>query len=87
MSYASDRTILSSRFDKKISNLICEAYGCNDKAKNQLTVSVGRLGTIELNLCKNCIPIFKNTDKLTASQQQLTFGGMADPDDLLLSTT
>jgi hypothetical protein len=82
-----DQVILSSPFDKKVSNLSSEAYGCNNKATVQVTVSVGRLGAIDLNLCHSCKLIFKNTDKLTASEEQLTFDRMEDPDDISLSTT
>jgi hypothetical protein len=75
--------VLSSRPDKNFSRQICEAYRCNNNATNQVTVNVGRLGDINLNLCKSCVPKFKNTDKLTASEEQLTSGRMADPDVLL----
>ena len=87
MSHPSDQIAISSRFDKNISNVHCEAYRCNNKATNQITVNVGRLGEINLNLCNSCVPIFKNTDKLTALPKQSTFGRMADPDDILLSTS
>jgi hypothetical protein len=83
-------TLLSVSTDKSVSDdtvAICESLGCNNKATNQVTINVGRLGYIELNLCKSCVPLFKNTDKLTASEEQLTFDRMADPDDISLSTT
>ena len=63
MSQTSDQAILSTRFDKNISNLSCEAYGCNNKATKQLTVNVGRHGSIDLNLCGSCIPAFDEEGK------------------------
>jgi hypothetical protein len=83
-------TLLSVSTDKSVSYntvAICESLGCNNKATVQVTVGVGRLGNIDLNLCNDCAPIFKNTGKLAALQEQLTSGRMADPDDILLSTT
>jgi hypothetical protein len=89
MPQTSDRLLLSSRFGINVSKqkLICDANGCNKPAADQVTVSVGRFGDIDLNLCNSCKPIFKNTDKLTALPKRLTFGRMADPDGTLLSTT
>jgi hypothetical protein len=85
-----DRLLLSSRtginVSKQKQKLTCEAYDCNKPATKQITIDAGRHGNIDLNLCNSCIPIFKNTEKLTASQQQLTSDRMADPDDILLST-
>jgi hypothetical protein len=81
-----DPQILSSRSGINISKNSCEAYGCNNKATSQVTVTVGRLGNIDLNLCKKCAPMFKNTGKLTASQEQLTSDRTANSHDILLST-
>jgi hypothetical protein len=38
--------------------LICEAYSCNNRAVQQVIVSVGNLGNIELNVCSRCISKF-----------------------------
>jgi hypothetical protein len=83
-------TLPSVSTDKSVSYntvAICESLGCNNKATVQITVSVGRLGYIDLNLCNDCAPVFKNTGKLTALPKRLTLGRMADPDGTLLSTT
>jgi hypothetical protein len=37
-----------------VSNVICEALGCNAKATAKLAVPVGTKGTIFLFLCDNC---------------------------------
>jgi len=73
MTHTSDQAIVSPLSDKNFTNSNCEAYRCNNEATNQVTVSVGKLGEIDLNLCNSCVPIFKNTDKLTAVEKQLTF--------------
>ena len=87
MSKTSDQVVLSSGFDNKVPNPTCDAYRCNNKATNQVSVNVGRLGEIDLNLCNSCTPIFKNTDRLTTLPKQSTFDRMADPDDILLGTS
>jgi len=54
-----DHTAFSSR---TFSNPNCEAYGCNNEATNQITVSVGSYGVIDLNLCKICVPQFSDSN-------------------------
>lgn len=55
--------ILFSRSHKKVTSAICEAYNCNKDATDQITVDVGILGDINLNLCKTCIPKFSSQVK------------------------
>lgn len=51
-------------------NKTCEANGCYNKATNQTTLNVGRHGSIELNLCKSCIPEFRESIRRSASDQE-----------------
>ena len=45
-------------------NKICEAYGCDNRATIQIEVQIGKLGTIRLNLCIDCVSLFEvNQDK------------------------
>ena len=45
-------------------NKNCEAYGCDNRATVQIEVQVGKLGTIPLNLCIDCVSLFEvNQDK------------------------
>ena len=62
MTHTSDQAIVSPLSDKNISNPNCEAYRCNNEATNQVTVSVGKLGEINLNLCKICVPQFSDSN-------------------------
>jgi hypothetical protein len=66
---SSDSTILSSRIGKNFSKQkttlqqqICEAYGCDKRATRQVTVNVGNMGSVGLNLCGNCIPKFSDSN-------------------------
>jgi len=36
------------------SNIICEAFDCYQTATESIVVSVGKFGTINLNLCYKC---------------------------------
>jgi hypothetical protein len=38
---------------------ICNAFGCSSNATQKISVSAGTFGTISLNLCNNCIGLFK----------------------------
>jgi hypothetical protein len=61
-----DSTVYSSRKIKNFSKptaKICESYGCNNKSMTSIVVDVGRLGNIDLNVCKRCIPKFSNSNK------------------------
>jgi hypothetical protein len=42
--------ILSSNTNKDI----CETYGCSAKATTEISVKVGKQGTISLRVCKDC---------------------------------
>lgn len=64
-----DHLIPMSRFDKKVTNSNCDAYRCNNRATSQVTVNVGRLGEIELNLCNNCVPKFNENKERSVSDQ------------------
>jgi hypothetical protein len=79
MIYSLDQAISSSRTVKNFSKHTCEAYGCSNGATKRIIVSVGNLGDIDLNLCKNCVLKFNdsivdenNNGELTALEQQLT---------------
>jgi len=52
--------ILFTRTFKNVS--ICEAYGCNNQATKQIVVSAGSLGNADLNLCKNCVAKFSDSN-------------------------
>jgi hypothetical protein len=39
-------------------NVICEGYGCFNKATTKINVKVGQLGTIPLDLCADCVKKF-----------------------------
>jgi hypothetical protein len=43
-------------------NNICEAYGCSQKATTKISVKVGQLGSISLDLCNNCTEKFDEKD-------------------------
>lgn len=43
---------------------ICDGFGCNRKAAAEITVKAGEIGVINLNLCENCIPKFKESTKI-----------------------
>jgi hypothetical protein len=44
---------------KEINKDICNAFGCTKNATEKINVSAGSFGTISLNLCKNCVTLFK----------------------------
>jgi hypothetical protein len=44
--------------DFQVNNGICEAYGCSQKATTKISVKVGQLGSISLDLCTNCTDKF-----------------------------
>jgi hypothetical protein len=48
-------------------NNTCEAYGCSQKATTKISVRVGQLGSILLDLCANCIEKF---DEKSAGARQ-----------------
>ena len=48
--------LISTEFNKDV----CEALGCFAKATIEITVKVGKLGTISLLLCENCVTKFKD---------------------------
>jgi hypothetical protein len=43
-------------------NNICEGYGCFEKATTKISVKVGQLGSISLDLCANCTEKFDVKD-------------------------
>jgi hypothetical protein len=47
--------------DSQVNN-ICEAYGCSKKATTKISVKVGQLGSISLDLCANCTEKFDVKD-------------------------
>jgi hypothetical protein len=45
--------------------IVCEAIDCLSFATQEIKVSAGKFGTISLNLCNNCVNLFKEEgDKL-----------------------
>ena len=59
--------------DKKISG-VCEAYNCSEKAVNQILVSAGNFGKVNLNLCNLCVSKFSGQvrrNKTTVSKIDL----------------
>jgi hypothetical protein len=44
----------------RVNNSICEAVGCFEKAATTIIVRVGRLGSISLDLCTDCMKKFDN---------------------------
>ena len=49
-------------------NNICEAFGCSQKATTKISVKVGQLGSISLDLCANCTKKFDVKDLECARQ-------------------
>ena len=45
----------------QINKNLCDCNGCSRDATTEIEVNVGELGIIRLNLCKNCIPKFKQS--------------------------
>ena len=56
----------------QINNVICDGYGCINKATTKINVKVGQLGTIPLDLCTDCVKKFdENSSRKTDSQQNI----------------
>jgi hypothetical protein len=55
--------------DYKINN-ICEAYGCFEKAVATIKVRVGKIGSISLHLCSNCIRKFDQKEMMLEQVDQ-----------------
>jgi len=45
----------------EVNKNLCDGSGCNREATTQVKVNVRGLGTIDLNLCENCKPKFKQS--------------------------
>jgi hypothetical protein len=41
---------------------ICNAFGCSNKSTEKIDVSVGKYGTITLEVCQFCINKFQNKE-------------------------
>jgi hypothetical protein len=59
---------LSSSLENSISqetrkNVYCEAAGCFSIASNEIVVKIGKLGTITLSVCNNCIHKFSESEE------------------------
>jgi hypothetical protein len=52
-------TCPSQSVDLVFNNSMCEAVGCFEKATIEIAVKVGEHRTINLLLCKNCVPKFE----------------------------
>ena len=48
----------NTKLDKDTNKQICEALGCSQHATKEITVAVGRFGSITLLLCRNCVGKF-----------------------------
>ena len=56
----------------QVNNVICEGFGCFNKATTKINVKVGQLGTIPLDLCTECMKKFdENSSRKTDSQQNI----------------
>lgn len=81
--------VLASHLDKSI----CDGFGCDKEATIEVTANVGKLGTIDLNLCENCISKFrksivsKNNDKLSALTKSITSDRIAGPNEIIIQET
>jgi hypothetical protein len=53
-------------------NNICEAFGCFQKATTKISVKVGQLGTIPLELCIYCVKKFENDSHNSDLTQKIT---------------
>ena len=51
-------------------NNICEAIDCFEKSTTEITVKVGKKGTITLSLCGSCINKFAQKEKVLESGVQ-----------------
>jgi len=51
--------MIKSTLSNQINKEICNAFGCYKNATEKINVSAGTFGTISLNLCNNCIGLFK----------------------------
>lgn len=51
--------MIKSSLDKEINKEICNAFGCSKNATKKINVSAGTFGKISLNLCNNCVNLFK----------------------------
>ena len=56
----------------QVNNGICEAYGCFQKATTKISVKVGQLGSISLDLCANCTEKFHDKDLQVQDNQSQT---------------
>ena len=54
----------------QVNNVICEGYGCFNKATTKINVKVGHLGTIPLDLCIDCVKKFDENKR--SSQMKKT---------------
>jgi hypothetical protein len=48
---------------KDTNKQICEALGCSEEATKEISVDVGKFGTITLLLCGNCVGKFVYSKK------------------------
>ena len=45
---------------------ICNAFGCLEPATENISVDAGTYGKIDLSICKNCIGLFKENEKISS---------------------
>jgi hypothetical protein len=51
-------SIPNNLINKDTNKQICNALGCSQEATKEITVNVGKFGTISLLLCGNCVSKF-----------------------------
>jgi hypothetical protein len=51
--------MIKSSISDKINKEICNALGCSKNATEEISVTAGKYGTVSLDLCKNCVNLFK----------------------------
>lgn len=57
--------MIKSTLSDQINKEICNGFNCSNIATEKISVSAGIFGTISLNLCNNCVNMFKEGgDKL-----------------------
>jgi hypothetical protein len=64
----------------QVNNVICEGYGCFNKATTIINVKVGRLGIIPLDLCTGCAKKFDENDNEESGKSDLNQKLISDED-------
>ncbi len=59
---------------KKISNILCDGFGCYNNATEKINVNAGKFGKIDVSVCSKCKSIIKKREQLFSENMSL-----ADP--------